>query len=98
MAALAGWTLRWQREQLVETRAQRVHEIGTLLVQSLETMLAQNDVSPARRLVADAARADGMMFCRVVLPDGKTPRGLFTVVLRKLPEGWRIVHDHSSSE
>ena len=23
--------------------------------------------------------------------------GIFTVVMRKLPEGWRIVHDHTSS-
>lgn len=26
------------------------------------------------------------------------PTGLFTLVLRRLPEGWRIVHDHTSSE
>ncbi len=25
------------------------------------------------------------------------PQGRFTLVFRKLPEGWRIVHDHSSS-
>lgn len=25
------------------------------------------------------------------------PRGLFTLVLRQLPEGWRIVSDHTSS-
>lgn len=25
------------------------------------------------------------------------PSGLFTVILRKLPEGWRIVHDHTSA-
>ena len=25
------------------------------------------------------------------------PTGIFTLVLRKLPEGWRIVHDHTSS-
>ena len=25
------------------------------------------------------------------------PSGLFTLVLRRLPEGWRIVHDHTSS-
>jgi beta-aspartyl-peptidase (threonine type) len=31
------------------------------------------------------------------MPDGSRPGGLFTVVLRKLPEGWRIVHDHTSS-
>src|SRR5205809_8053943 len=27
---------------------------------------------------------------------GKELRGMFTVIPRKLPEGWRIVHDHSS--
>lgn len=25
------------------------------------------------------------------------PTGLFTLVLRRLPEGWRIVHDHTST-
>jgi ketosteroid isomerase-like protein len=29
--------------------------------------------------------------------DGKA-QGLFTVFLRRFPEGWRILHDHSSSE
>lgn len=29
--------------------------------------------------------------------DGKEATGMTTLVLRKLPEGWRIVHDHSSS-
>lgn len=28
--------------------------------------------------------------------DGKTPHGLFTLVFRKFPEGWKIVHDHSA--
>lgn len=30
------------------------------------------------------------------MPDGKQPHGVFTLLFRKLPEGWRIVHDHSS--
>jgi ketosteroid isomerase-like protein len=25
------------------------------------------------------------------------PSGLFTLVFRELPEGWRIVHDHTSA-
>jgi ketosteroid isomerase-like protein len=25
------------------------------------------------------------------------PHGLYTLLFRKTPEGWRIVHDHSSS-
>ncbi|MBU8871788.1 MAG: nuclear transport factor 2 family protein [Gemmatimonadales bacterium] len=28
---------------------------------------------------------------------GEVPKGLFTLLLRRLPEGWRIVHDHTSS-
>ena len=27
----------------------------------------------------------------------ENPGGLFTLVLKKLPEGWRIVHDHTST-
>lgn len=29
---------------------------------------------------------------------GKEPQGLFTLVWRKLPDGWKIVHDHTSAE
>ncbi|HZW32163.1 MAG TPA: nuclear transport factor 2 family protein [Isosphaeraceae bacterium] len=35
---------------------------------------------------------------RLTMPDGTTPGGLFTVIFRKLPEGWKIVHDHTSTE
>lgn len=28
--------------------------------------------------------------------DGQSHSGVFTLVLRKMPEGWRIVHDHTS--
>ncbi len=27
----------------------------------------------------------------------ETPGGLFTLIFKKLPEGWRIVHDHTSA-
>jgi ketosteroid isomerase-like protein len=35
---------------------------------------------------------------RLTMPDGTRPGGLFTVIFRKLPEGWKIVHDHTSAE
>jgi beta-aspartyl-peptidase (threonine type) len=28
----------------------------------------------------------------------ESPTGLFTLIFRKMPEGWRIVHDHTSTE
>jgi beta-aspartyl-peptidase (threonine type) len=30
-------------------------------------------------------------------PDGKQPHGLFTLIFKRLPAGWRIVHDHTSA-
>ena len=47
-----------------------------------------------KQLSADAALVTGRWHL-----DRKEdqPHGLFTLVFRKLPEGWRIVHDHSSS-
>ena len=32
----------------------------------------------------------------LTMSDGKTPHGLFTLIFRRFPEGWKIVHDHSS--
>jgi ketosteroid isomerase-like protein len=30
------------------------------------------------------------------MKNGQEPGGLFTLILRKFPEGWRIIHDHTS--
>ena len=35
---------------------------------------------------------------RLTMSDGKTPHGLFTLVFRKFPDGWKIIHDHSAGE
>jgi len=29
--------------------------------------------------------------------DGKQPHGLFTLIFKRMPAGWRIVHDHTSA-
>jgi beta-aspartyl-peptidase (threonine type) len=46
-------------------------------------------------LARDAVLARGRW--QLAMPDGKRPGGLFTLILRRQPEGWRIVHDHTSS-
>lgn len=59
-------------------------EMGKLSFSDLEVEL----------LGADSAFVRG----RFQLVIGKEePTGLFTLVMKKLPEGWRIVHDHTSS-
>ncbi len=46
-------------------------------------------------LATDAAFVRGAW--ELTLSDGKKPHGLFTLVFRKFPEGWKIVHDHTST-
>ncbi|HWZ82188.1 MAG TPA: nuclear transport factor 2 family protein [Terriglobales bacterium] len=47
-------------------------------------------------LGSDAAFVRGEF--HLTMSDGKTPHGLFTLIFRKFPEGWKIVHDHSAGE
>jgi len=59
-------------------------EMGTLAFTDVE-------VEPLAPGVALARGRWGL-----IKADGSRPAGLFTLVLRRLPEGWRIVHDHTS--
>ncbi len=34
----------------------------------------------------------------LTMPDGTKPTGLFTLIVRKFPDGWKIVHDHTSAD
>lgn len=47
------------------------------------------------QLAPDAAYVLGEF--RLTMADGKTPHGLFTLIFRKFPDGWKIVHDHTSA-
>lgn len=62
------------------------HEMGMLEFRSLRIEM----------LGPEAAFVRGEF--HLTMSDGKTPHGLFTLVFRKFPEGWRIVHDHSAAE
>jgi beta-aspartyl-peptidase (threonine type) len=33
---------------------------------------------------------------RLQMKNGQQPGGLFTLILRRFPEGWKIIHDHTS--
>lgn len=60
-----------------------------------EGTLAFRDVE-VRALGPDHALAVGRYVVRERASGRETATGLFSLVLRRTPEGWRIVHDHSS--
>jgi beta-aspartyl-peptidase (threonine type) len=79
-----GWQATIDRYRAVY--ASPGHEMGKLEFSGLHIEI----------LGADAAFVRGSW--QLTMPDGKTPHGLFTLVFRKFPEGWKIVHDHTSAE
>ncbi len=78
-----GWQATLGRYRA--TYASPGHEMGTLEFSALRIEM----LGPAAAFVRGA--------WHLTMPDGKTPHGLFTLVFRKFPEGWKIVHDHTSA-
>ena len=68
------------------TYASPGHEMGKLEFSALRI----------ETLGADAAFVRGAW--QLTMASGKTPHGLFTLIFRKFPDGWKIVHDHTSAE
>jgi uncharacterized protein (TIGR02246 family) len=78
-----GWQATIERYRA--TYASAGHEMGKLEFSGLRI----------ERLGEDAAFVRGAW--KLTMSDGKTPHGLFTLVFRKFPEGWKIAHDHTSA-
>jgi ketosteroid isomerase-like protein len=77
-----GWQAAMDRYR--QTYTSPGHEMGKLDFSNLRIEM----------LGPDAAFVRGAW--HLTMSDGKTPHGLFTLVFRKFPEGWKIVHDHTS--
>ena len=79
----SGWQATLDRYRT--TYASPGHEMGTLEFSDLRIEM----------LGPEAAFVRGAW--HLTMPDGKAPHGLFTLVFRKFPAGWKIVHDHTSA-
>jgi ketosteroid isomerase-like protein len=79
-----GWQATMDR--YLATYASPGHEMGTLEFSGLRIEV----------LGQQAAFVRGVW--KLTMSDGRKPHGLFTLVFRKFPEGWKIVHDHTSAE
>jgi ketosteroid isomerase-like protein len=79
----SGWQATLDRYKA--TYASPGHEMGTL----------EFSGSLIEALGPESAFVRGAW--HLTMPDGKTPHGLFTLVFRKFPEGWKIIHDHTSA-
>jgi beta-aspartyl-peptidase (threonine type) len=79
-----GWQPTLERYR--KTYQGEGHEMGKLEFTDLNV----------QALGPDAAFVRGAW--HLTMSDGKTPHGLFTLVFRRFPDGWKIVHDHTSAD
>ena len=79
----AGWQGTLDRYRA--TYASPGHEMGKLDFSDLRV----EKLGPGAAFVRGA--------WQLTLSDGKTPHGRFTLVFRKFPDGWKIIHDHTSA-
>jgi ketosteroid isomerase-like protein len=78
-----GWQATMDRYRA--TYASGGHEMGKLEFSNLRIEL----------LGSEAGFVRGEW--HLTMSGGKTPHGLFTLVFRKFPDGWKIIHDHTSA-
>src|ERR1700722_12449019 len=78
-----GWQATLDRYRT--TYASPGHEMGKLEFSELRVEM----------FGPDAAFVRGAW--QLTMSDGKTPHGRFTLIFRKFPDGWKIVHDHTSA-
>jgi uncharacterized protein (TIGR02246 family) len=78
---LKGWDATLQRYQ--KKYQGEGNEMGKLAFKDLDIQLLSPDSAVVRGRWELKRTKDN-------------PHGLFTLILRKTPEGWRIIHDHTS--
>ncbi|UCD74301.1 MAG: PAS domain-containing protein [Phycisphaerales bacterium] len=90
MGASAWWTSRTHRLAVQEAGDKQAETLGTLLQRSGETLLAADELSALRCLLADAARSDSVNACRILLPDGRViaDSDPSEIELTELPDRW----------
>ena len=80
----------FQRDVKERASAQNAREVGSMLAKAAEALMASNELSTLRRVVAEAGVEHELKSCRVLLPDGGVladadPGGI-TVI--DLPDSW----------
>jgi ketosteroid isomerase-like protein len=80
---LSGWDATIERYR--KTYQAEGREMGKLVFSDLDVQL----------LGPNAALVRGRW--ELTMSDGKKPGGLYTLVFRRFKQGWKIVHDHTSS-
>ena len=90
MAATVWNTARSQRRIAQQADVEKLRAVGALLANTVDALLAANEISTLRRVIAETSVSDEFDSCRVVLPDGRVVADALParITCQKLPETW----------
>ncbi len=94
------WAIGSQGRSIREGRVEQVTGIGHVLAQTVEIMLANNELSAVRRVVSETAQTYDLQRCRISLPNGQIvadsdPK---QITLTQLPATWPGVATETEAE
>ena len=90
LGAATWWAIKVQSSTAEAARTDEVRALGNALALTAEVMMADGELSAVRRIVAAAARDNGLEHCRIVLPDGRViaDSSPAQITVRDLPAVW----------
>ena len=90
MGGTAYWTFRVHRNAMETARTDEIHSLGSILTETVTSLLSSNELSVTRRLLADAARTFDLDRCRIILGDGQVIADAepSRITLTELPATW----------
>ena len=90
MGGTAYWTLKIHRSTLEDNRTEQIESVGSVLAETIASLMSANELSVARKLLADSARSFDLERCRVILADGQVvvDADASRVTTSVLPDSW----------
>jgi len=90
IASSAWWAVRTESMFLEKAQGEQARAVGGALARSVEVLLAENQLTAVRRIVAETAQDCDLAGCRIVLPDGQVVADANPgrITLRELPPRW----------
>ncbi len=90
LGVMGWWSVRAERTAVVAARTAHIVSTSQLLADSVHSMLASGDVAAVRRLMAGSGQQNGLLTCRVELPDGSIVADNETsrITVESLPDKW----------
>jgi len=96
VACSIWWVFRTERKSFLTAHVEKMRTLGQSLSTTAEALLAADEVSALRRIIAEAGLKHKLDYCKIILPDGRVIAATepTSITLAALPDSWGGVSGH----